>query len=126
MIRRPPRSTLFPYTTLFRSVPDADGLAAEQCCQHLAQWRDHTTEVDHDPTEVEHLPGDVVARGRREHDLLDVVEAVVEAVGDIEVAVDDDVEKGPDQEAFVVPRVVGALDPEAARPGAGRERGRAV
>src|SRR3712207_6859231 len=29
MIRRPPRSTLFPYTTLFRSLPDdppADGL----------------------------------------------------------------------------------------------------
>src|SRR3712207_6980034 len=27
MIRRPPRSTLFPYTTLFRSVPlDADGV----------------------------------------------------------------------------------------------------
>src|SRR2546430_10188298 len=25
MIRRPPRSTLFPYTTLFRSVADADG-----------------------------------------------------------------------------------------------------
>src|SRR3712207_6979549 len=24
MIRRPPRSTLFPYTTLFRSVPRAD------------------------------------------------------------------------------------------------------
>src|SRR5690348_18018955 len=24
MIRPPPRSTLFPYTTLFRSVPDAD------------------------------------------------------------------------------------------------------
>src|SRR5687768_17794958 len=24
MIRRPPRSTLFPYTTLFRSQPDAD------------------------------------------------------------------------------------------------------
>src|SRR3989449_7943356 len=24
MIRRPPRSTLFPYTTLFRSVPDVD------------------------------------------------------------------------------------------------------
>src|SRR5690349_23440593 len=26
MIRRPPRSTLFPYTTLFRSVLDADWL----------------------------------------------------------------------------------------------------
>src|SRR3712207_7725785 len=25
MIRRPPRSTLFPYTTLFRSDPPADG-----------------------------------------------------------------------------------------------------
>src|SRR5260370_8780119 len=24
MIRRPPRSTLFPYTTLFRSLPSAD------------------------------------------------------------------------------------------------------
>src|SRR3712207_9191738 len=40
MIRRPPRSTLFPYTTLFRSEPDpderqlvvleVDGLAAQQ------------------------------------------------------------------------------------------------
>src|SRR5258708_13752002 len=28
MIRRPPRSTLFPYTTLFRSVLDADALNA--------------------------------------------------------------------------------------------------
>src|SRR5256885_11717731 len=27
MIRRPPRSTLFPYTTLFRSKPRADGLS---------------------------------------------------------------------------------------------------
>src|SRR5258706_10293967 len=28
MIRRPPRSTLFPYTTLFRSVPDLARLAS--------------------------------------------------------------------------------------------------
>src|SRR3712207_1044838 len=27
MIRRPPRSTLFPYTTLFRSAPEDDGSA---------------------------------------------------------------------------------------------------
>src|SRR3712207_7963520 len=26
MIRRPPRSTLFPYTTLFRSLPDGSGV----------------------------------------------------------------------------------------------------
>src|SRR3712207_4475935 len=30
MIRRPPRSTLFPYTTLFRSVVDPDELPALQ------------------------------------------------------------------------------------------------
>src|SRR3712207_8528695 len=46
MIRRPPRSTLFPYTTLFRSElgladqavavgVDADGLAADQLLQDL-------------------------------------------------------------------------------------------
>src|SRR5258708_8373767 len=29
MIRRPPRSTLFPYTTLFRSAPTSDGLRPE-------------------------------------------------------------------------------------------------
>src|SRR2546430_8034227 len=29
MIRRPPRSTLFPYTTLFRSKPKLEELAAE-------------------------------------------------------------------------------------------------
>src|SRR3712207_3447057 len=30
MIRRPPRSTLFPYTTLFRSVPPGDRLGEER------------------------------------------------------------------------------------------------
>src|SRR5260221_6261161 len=32
MIRRPPRSTLFPYTTLFRSV-QIDGRITERCCR---------------------------------------------------------------------------------------------
>src|SRR2546425_8670292 len=31
MIRRPPRSTLFPYTTLFRSVGVFEADVAEQC-----------------------------------------------------------------------------------------------
>src|SRR3712207_8133483 len=41
MIRRPPRSTLFPYTTLFRSAPDlrravlGDGRDAERDDAHL-------------------------------------------------------------------------------------------
>src|SRR3712207_2719562 len=33
MIRRPPRSTLFPYTTLFRSFADAESVA-----QGAAEW----------------------------------------------------------------------------------------
>jgi len=32
MIRRPPRSTLFPYTTLFRSALAADGVIPDDAC----------------------------------------------------------------------------------------------
>src|SRR2546426_8994861 len=32
MIRRPPRSTLFPYTTLFRSPKPFPGLTTKPCC----------------------------------------------------------------------------------------------
>src|SRR5258707_8347839 len=34
MIRRPPRSTLFPYTTLFRSPDQAGPLRAPRAAQH--------------------------------------------------------------------------------------------
>src|SRR3712207_8490701 len=34
MIRRPPRSTLFPYTTLFRSEPGPAGGAGHPCLRH--------------------------------------------------------------------------------------------
>src|SRR3712207_7392569 len=37
MIRRPPRSTLFPYTTLFRSAEDADRAGACQQQPGLAE-----------------------------------------------------------------------------------------
>src|SRR6266496_4922745 len=56
MIRRPPRSTLFPYTTLFRSdlliqiqkVVTARRLKqAQLTCSSLASWRseEHTSEL---------------------------------------------------------------------------------
>src|SRR2546427_7504813 len=60
MIRRPPRSTLFPYTTLFRSgsrtvrASDADrrralrgGLGWRPVCDHVRQRRseEHTSEL---------------------------------------------------------------------------------
>src|SRR2546422_2125824 len=35
MIRRPPRSTLFPYTTLFRSCSEQGGHCAARCAPHL-------------------------------------------------------------------------------------------
>src|SRR5258707_9497511 len=37
MIRRPPRSTLFPYTTLFRSVEPALPVAAQRLVEIVAQ-----------------------------------------------------------------------------------------
>src|SRR2546425_7644467 len=54
MIRRPPRSTLFPYTTLFRSVPrGASGGARAvrgSCCarypeSNLNRSEEHTSEL---------------------------------------------------------------------------------
>src|SRR6185503_21198354 len=50
MIRRPPRSTLFPYTTLFRSRIDfVSGIRAHQCRTALHPWmkrsEEHTSEL---------------------------------------------------------------------------------
>src|SRR3712207_2428102 len=47
MIRRPPRSTLFPYTTLFRSDA-ADPTAAASAADHLAELITRTTSLDQD------------------------------------------------------------------------------
>src|SRR2546421_6359451 len=40
MIRRPPRSTLFPYTTLFRSLPDARARSAARLAVSRQVGRD--------------------------------------------------------------------------------------
>src|SRR5260221_9839485 len=53
MIRRPPRSTLFPYTTLFRSLPDRACAAAARRGAggapdrhpQLARSEEHTSEL---------------------------------------------------------------------------------
>src|SRR5574342_1012814 len=53
MIRRPPRSTLFPYTTLFRSLVDRQvvGLAVARrlCCLQRARSEEHTSELQSPP-----------------------------------------------------------------------------
>src|SRR2546430_1228955 len=48
MIRRPPRSTLFPYTTLFRSAVSLSGLAAtpDEQAQAREAWRLADHELD--------------------------------------------------------------------------------
>src|SRR5260370_29435512 len=56
MIRRPPRSTLFPYTTLFRSLPHLSAPAARlhvcgkseterRRCPHRSRSEEHTSEL---------------------------------------------------------------------------------
>src|SRR5256885_4194628 len=50
MIRRPPRSTLFPYTTLFRSSPPADGYrdaspSAPLPARRRTRSEEHTSEL---------------------------------------------------------------------------------
>src|SRR5438105_11767249 len=53
MIRRPPRSTLFPYTTLFRSrmrcsaSPASSGISSSGCGRPTWRWRseEHTSEL---------------------------------------------------------------------------------
>src|ERR1039457_4989831 len=46
MIRRPPRSTLFPYTTLFRS-PKHHSICSDSCWYISGIWRseEHTSEL---------------------------------------------------------------------------------
>src|SRR3712207_8876191 len=63
MIRRPPRSTLFPYTTLFRSVREE--LPA---VHHRVRLQEERHGVDPEPGQAQlepeaHDPGDLVPHG---------------------------------------------------------------
>src|SRR2546422_11344600 len=82
MIRRPPRSTLFPYTTLFRSVLGADHISLDRLERVvLAGWDllergrvEHDVHAVHGPLEprlVPHVADEEAERG--------VVDAVLEA-----------------------------------------------
>src|SRR3712207_8452983 len=63
MIRRPPRSTLFPYTTLFRSNPSsADGKVRRRSADggQAQQWRVIPLDGEADLYRIECVRGDVV------------------------------------------------------------------
>src|SRR3712207_7082633 len=65
MIRRPPRSTLFPYTTLFRSLDlGRSGLPAEHLVERLPQLAEAEV-VDHRDQQV------LLRVGRHQYAVLD-------------------------------------------------------
>src|SRR3712207_8373576 len=45
MIRRPPRSTLFPYTTLFRSASANEARPSFQCVQKRKEGHDYSVDA---------------------------------------------------------------------------------
>src|SRR5258708_17335182 len=80
MIRRPPRSTLFPYTTLFRSQRDPGLNAMHQAAAGPERWvgalRVHDSGARGHPV---HLPGpDLLTKAQ----VVVVVDFAVEKVGD--------------------------------------------
>src|SRR3712207_9127955 len=69
MIRRPPRSTLFPYTTLFRSAPDRlaralHGLGVAAQLQLLVEAEPDRAQLEHDLLDVG-VAGQVAVGDRR-------------------------------------------------------------
>src|SRR3712207_8328910 len=62
MIRRPPRSTLFPYTTLFRSGPDLPGLRVDD-----PEERDLGGDAERDGHAAEHGDAAQARGGTRVH-----------------------------------------------------------
>src|SRR2546426_4967562 len=58
MIRRPPRSTLFPYTTLFRSVFSAAASAESLAVVHEPDVRGSFYRSDHFPFSKAGVPAD--------------------------------------------------------------------
>src|SRR5436305_3114414 len=74
MIRRPPRSTLFPYTTLFRSLVPAHGsLNGAQCAPASAvtyqRSEEHTSELQSRP----HLVCRLLLEKKKKHPNIDTI-----------------------------------------------------
>src|SRR2546430_17524395 len=91
MIRRPPRSTLFPYTTLFRSqMPKGEGRDDDP---------DHPDQVDLEAqAEGQGEEAQIERRGRRQPDRRTAGDQVLDASGGKQAA-EQLAQKGPDDEA---------------------------
>src|SRR3712207_8626394 len=67
MIRRPPRSTLFPYTTLFRSALVAGGVAVVRARQRRDRVGDaHVAVAQHQPAAGHRVDGLVLLAGEQD------------------------------------------------------------
>src|SRR5258706_9459963 len=67
MIRRPPRSTLFPYTTLFRSIPGSMGTASWVLAGAQAAMQETFGSVCHGAGRL--LSRTAAKKGRNAHDV---------------------------------------------------------
>src|SRR2546429_5643198 len=70
MIRRPPRSTLFPYTTLFRSQIKAMRQVAGSLRLDMAQYRDLAAFAQFGTDQLDKVTQGQLARGQRLTEIL--------------------------------------------------------
>src|SRR5256885_10985976 len=64
MIRRPPRSTLFPYTTLFRSEAERQRIAAEEA-EKMRAYNEALAEAEREEREREAAEREAERRDRK-------------------------------------------------------------
>ena len=83
-----------------RRVADERHFLPRDRVDDFAHRRHRAAELRQIAAEREHALGDALLTVAPEHLLFDVVEAVVDRVGGLEVAVDEHVEDGPEQEAL--------------------------
>src|SRR3712207_6908610 len=69
MIRRPPRSTLFPYTTLFRSLAELGEVRAEVLAAEDAVVQKAPVDVRHRRARAVHVHDELLERRRVERQL---------------------------------------------------------
>src|SRR3712207_644568 len=78
MIRRPPRSTLFPYTTLFRSLLERLGGLSAELEDVLYELRSYVDELEADPNRLEAVEDRIAALRALERKYGDDVEAYLQ------------------------------------------------
>src|SRR3989441_13170274 len=107
MIRRPPRSTLFPYTTLFRSLEERRRRApAARAGGHLRREAPQPERLEHLLRDL-HFLGAIAARPRRERHTDRVADPLLQQDGEAGGARDDALRAHPGFSEAEVQRIIG-------------------